>query len=473
MGGILNEDNRRQKERIEMKYDALFQLCYLAYVDNYKHPHPPRVSKSMRYYSYMEDLKKKLAENWKQLVLLIIVVLILIAVAMFMFLRSDTNSTNTTETGVFPQAGDRGIGFPSTNEQGGISNTPATTTDEIPLLRQLWSKPVSGAGYFRSNEETLAVRFVERASGHIYDIPTDSLTATKILNITIPRIQHAFFFNNGGNLILQYLSDLHTSIETYSATLIPVLDDGENAYSLDGTFLPADITAITPSPDGKSLSFIQKNETGSTLYRSSLDAGSAVELFRSPFKSWRLEWASPSRVVLTSAPHPGAIGSTFAIATEDGALKSLVTSKNGSFTASSNDNLTYTVFSEEIDKVVRLYAYDYAKKERKNLNLSTFMDKCVWSNVSNTTLYCFVPNQLVIPGNILAWNQGGGNFADNMWKIDVSTGEAVLLYQIDKEFSKYLDAIKPVLADDDSSITFIDKNDLTPWLLLLSTSKGE
>ncbi len=421
----------------------------------------------------MEDLKKKLAENWKQLVLLIVVVLILIFVGLFMFFRSDSTSTNNDNTSVFPQAGDRGVGFPTTNEQGGLNNTPETTTQRIPALRQLWNKPVSGAGYFRSNEENLAVRFVERASGHIYDIPTDNLTATKILNITIPRIQHAFFFNNGKNLILQYLGDLNTSIETYSATLIPVLDDEENTYSLDGTFLPADITAIAPSPEGTSLSFIQKNDNGSVLYKSSLDGAGAVELFRSPFKSWRLDWASPSRVVLTSAPHPKTSGATFAVATEDGALKSLVNSEKGSFTASSNNNLTYTVFSEEVDGVVRLYAYDYAKKELKNLNLSTFMDKCAWSNTTNTTLYCFVPNKLVIPENILAWNQGGGNFADNIWKIDVATGETVLLYQIDKEYEQLLDAIKPVLADDDSSIAFINKADLTPWLLSLDAPQEE
>lgn len=418
----------------------------------------------------MDELIKKAKENIVAVIILVLILLILFGVFIFMFFgRGNSASPSGDNPNPFPTNGSAPFGTGDNSQNNNSLGTTTTQANEgvLPALRRLWSEPVPASGFKRLNEDGLVVRFIERATGHLYEVAVEEETPKRILNITIPRIQEAKWFNNGDNLIIRYLSSENSIIETFSARLKSDTEDEENSVSLDGIFLPSDITSLAPSPDGKRIAYVQKSDTGAGVVVSNTEGGSGVELYRSRFKSFRIEWNNPQRIVLTSAPHSETSGVSLAFAVESGNQKLLAESSAGSFTASTNKDLSYTVFSEEKDDVVRLYSRDQAKDTVIDLNVSTLMEKCMWSNISTVTLYCFVPNKLIIPGNIIAWNQGGGNFGDNLWKIDVSTGDADFLMHIDKEYSVYLDAIEPSISDNDSYITFINKADLTTWLLRL------
>ncbi len=81
--------------------------------------------------------------------------------------------------------------------------------------------------------------------------------------------------------------------------------------------------------------------------------------------------------------------------------------------------------------------------------------------------YCAVPTN--IPNGVYpdAWYQGRVSFSDNIWKINVATGETNIISSLPRESSQQIDAMNLKLSDDDSYITFINKTDLTLWGLNL------
>jgi hypothetical protein len=81
------------------------------------------------------------------------------------------------------------------------------TNDSFKERMRLISKdPVSGFTFIEK-VDGLYIRYVEKGTGHIYDVSTFSDKKDKISNNTILNTQKVYFTNNGKSFVAQYLKD--------------------------------------------------------------------------------------------------------------------------------------------------------------------------------------------------------------------------------------------------------------------------
>lgn len=94
----------------------------------------------------------------------------------------------------------------------------------------------------------------------------------------------------------------------------------------------------------------------------------------------------------------------------------------------------------------------------RNLEVPTFISKCVWSSDGKTVYYALpgsIPEGSVLPND---YNAGKFNTTDTFWKIDTSTGKKDRVIDLDKITSQ-IDAKNLFLNDDESLLLFVNKID--------------
>jgi len=96
--------------------------------------------------------------------------------------------------------------------------------------------------------------------------------------------------------------------------------------------------------------------------------------------------------------------------------------------------------------------------EYKNLNIATFVSKCVWSK-DNATIFCAVPDNFpataVLPNDYL---EGKIKTKDSFWKINTKTGEKSSLINPTK-IPVDMDASNLFINDQDNMLIFLNKLD--------------
>ncbi len=154
-----------------------------------------------------------------------------------------------------------------------IETTPSTTANP-PTAKTKTVKP--------QTEFVPALRYVDRATGYIYQTFADTLSEQKFSETIIPTIYDAYFGNNGQSVLMRYLKPDGETIETFLGTLPkepPVTAENTDTTvgqaEIKGSFLPDDIKDISPlSGCFKSFLFVRKQRQ----YRRY--GGNNVEFFR-------------------------------------------------------------------------------------------------------------------------------------------------------------------------------------------------
>jgi len=173
------------------------------------------------------------------IILIVFILIIGVIVGTYFFaVRNDTDAPLDTIRGFLPFGGggvDRDVTPPTFEDN--ISEVPDVIAADIPppKLRQLHDKPVSGIGVF-GDSATSTIRFVERETGHVFEIGEEEAVSRRITNTTIPRIQEALFATKD-SVLIRYLADDSETLQTFAAQIMPaVLGEGEG--ELTGTFFP-------------------------------------------------------------------------------------------------------------------------------------------------------------------------------------------------------------------------------------------
>ncbi len=140
-------------------------------------------------------------------ILIIIFVIVILGIVGEYFYLSNTKSTvevsrNGTSGGLVPS------GNPSVDTNTNIPNNSAL--GNVPRLRKISTTPVAGAEVFsrRNGSSTESIiRFVDRATGNIYETSTSSLAVIRVTNTTIPKINEAYFNSDGNSVLLQFANE--------------------------------------------------------------------------------------------------------------------------------------------------------------------------------------------------------------------------------------------------------------------------
>ncbi|HUD04043.1 MAG TPA: hypothetical protein VMR73_00940, partial [Candidatus Paceibacterota bacterium] len=189
--------------------------------------------------------------------ILLAVVLVAVFAGWYFFFRISSSSTSgnpttTINQNLFPYGSvnpNTGSTTTTTNQTG--STTINETPGQLPQLIQITNTPVSGAIFLpeTKNASSTVVRYIDRATGHIYDFSIETETKTEVANTTIPKVYQGYFSPNGSRAILQSLDD-NNDIQTVSAN-IPTnatstfFASSTNLNLTDVRFLPKNITSLS------------------------------------------------------------------------------------------------------------------------------------------------------------------------------------------------------------------------------------
>lgn len=383
------------------------------------------------------------------------------------------------------------------------TNTPLITTENtpntvmIPVLRKIYGDPVSGAGFFIKDifatssavTETILVangtstdiktnvlipaktrligklqtiRFVERANGHIYETATSTLELVKTSNTTISKIYEALFVTKDSLL----LRGLYGSSDTIS-TLIgreQILASTSTEKTLLTKELDRDLKQLALSPSKNKIFTLQNSSPTGRI--SNPDGSGSVSVFDSEFKEWLISWPTEKLITLTTKASAFVEGFMYSVDTTSRNMQKIIGNRFGLTTNMSPDGQK-VIYSESISESTYLSVYDLSTKTSRPLFFRTFAEKCIWSNSSRDIVFCAVPENIATGDYPDIWYLGLISFSDNVWKINIKTGETKLIANLFELGKEKIDAVNLVLNNDDSYLVFNNKIDLSFWGLKL------
>lgn len=388
------------------------------------------------------------------LMLIGVVLLLVIGAILFFFFWYDKEPKGEPGGGTFPSTDDTET---PPEEEGGPVALPDT---KAPRLRLLSKEPTAGS-VIGKRGGSLVARFVEVATGNIFEADLAEGEPERLTNTTIPKVYEALWKNSGTGVILRYLKD-GESVESFSGTIKGEASGGER--ELAGSFLPKDIVSLSLSPDGKEVFYLRRESDQSVGTISDLAGANRREVWRSPLREWSVLWFKSDRVALLSRPSGLAPGMLLYLNPSTGATERVLSGESG-FSALPSPTGAFVAFSEwGEDTGVRFSLFEKTSRDTRTLSTRTFPEKCAW-NKKGAVLYCAVPKSLPVGVYPDAWYQGLVGFSDDIWVTDVIRGTTHILANLQVEGGVDLDVMNLSISEDESYLVFADNNTQTLWSL--------
>ena len=114
-----------------------------------------------------------------------------------------------------------------------------------------------------------------------------------------------------------------------------------------------------------------------------------------------------------------------------------------------------------------LNIYHTDTKVSDPVGVRTMPEKCVWGN-ANDVVYCAAPKSIPLGTYPDSWYQGEVSFNDQIWKIDIKTGNTTML--VDPATvgnGEEIDGTKLALDAGENYLFFVNKKDSYLWELNL------
>ncbi len=361
-------------------------------------------------------------------------------------------TTNNEDPSIF------GSLFPF-NLIGGSTDNPSdlngdtTPQGPVPAVRQITNRQVAGATFANSNG-TAVVRFVERETGHIYEVPLAANTATRLTNTTVPAVHDALWVS-ASSTILRFLRDTN-EIENFYGFFSSTTPD----QTLQGAFIKP-YKRLATGAGGAIIAGVLETSSA-TLELAAADGSGPKTVIVSPVRSW-VPLLSGNRVLLVSAPASGVPGSIYD--TINSRLTKVSPSVQG-LEALSNANGTYILISGGGRRAQSLALLDTAEGVTASLPRGTTVSKCVWVGRTDTAL-CAMPKELPLGNYPDDWLLGRVHTEDDFWFINAATGVMTVAVELTVATEKAIDVSKVVVNETGTHAAFIDRNDGTLWLASL------
>jgi len=312
-------------------------------------------------------------------------------------------------------------------------------------------------------EFAVTTRYVAKTNGNIYQTFADKIEERKFSITIIPRVYDAYFGNNGESVAMRYLKANQNTIETFVGTLPKELLGGDTTGNneIKGSFLPNDVKDISVSPDGSRIFYLFNSGDemiGTTL---NLLTNKKIQIFDSPFTEWLSWWPNSNMITLSTKPSVGIPGYVYKIDSTGKNMSQVFGGVAGLTTLGSPDGKSI-LYSD--DKLL-LSIYQTDTRNSEVLGIKTLPEKCVWGK-SGDALYCSVPKSIGTAPYPDSWYQGEVSFDDQLWKIDVKTGNGTLLLNLATATEgEEIDGIKLSLDENENYLFFVNKKDSFLWRL--------
>ena len=407
----------------------------------------------------------------KKLIIIIpVLIIILAAIAGYYFFiaggkSNSSNPVTNTFRNFFPFGGN-GNGSTNnnsttTNNQQNQNTLPTSNQSFTLKLRELSTEPVSGAGTFDITAGTV-VHYIEKATGHIFEIELFSPKINRISITTLPTVADAIWGNKGISAIARYLKDDNQTVDTYSLSL------KANATSTDNVVtaiaFPKNISDV--SVLGSSVFFLVQNSDSSEGIISNFDGSKKKEIWNSPIKELNSQYVNSGTVALNTKPAQNVPGYLYFVDTGTGGVKKILGDISG-LTSISDPQALQTIYLEQNDSL-QMYLYSLKSKVSTNITPTTFPEKCVWSKKDTSVVYCAVPNAVLDASSLTSWYKGQISFSDDIWKYNLKNNSSTIVSHLSTDADQTLDVYKPILSDNENYLVFMNKIDNSLWSLDLT-----
>jgi len=388
----------------------------------------------------------------------IVVVVVIIVGYKFLFTPSSAG-TNTGQKDFFSALFPFGNSAQPSGSGDEASSTPLSNqkqTGEVPLLRHITDKIVSGAWFMEAASSTTPpiIRYMQRENGNMFQTPADSFNETRISNTTVPGVLELYAATDA-NLIVRYLDDSGVVGNFYGFVNATSSQQSFNALPIrrfDRISLQKDSSSI--------LTVTSTNGTG-RVDVSKADGTKLQTIFVSPITSW-VPLQGGSRNFLETAPSAAALGYLYEI--KNGALSKIAGGLAG-FTASVSPSGRFIAYSGNSANGFSFSVLDTKTNATYASPIHAFAMKCAWVPNREPVLFCAVPKNpapLAYPDD---WLLGSATFADDAWVIDPIHQSVYFIGTLADENGTTIDAENISIDKSGSYALFTNKKDLTAWSL--------
>lgn len=341
------------------------------------------------------------------------------------------------------------------------NNTTGTDTPQpvITRLRKVSDRPVVGSWFVAGATSTpTMIRFVERATGHVFETSVDTYTETRISNTTIPQIQE-FVPANIDTFILRSLSDNVTI-----ANFLGKLNATESVRSVSTVPLkPFDRVVINPK--GNTALSVTEVVGGSRTESVDLKTGVATTLLISPIRSW-VPKNTLTQNFIETAPSSSTLGYLYEIK-KGGVLSKVVGDVAGLMTLPSPSG-SYVLYSSSNGADSSLFVLETATNKTYKSPLGTLAEKCAWVSEKPPVALCAISEPVKNVSLPDDWFIGSASLNDSMWLIYATESKARSLGSLEKTAGSRIDVVRMSVSPDGTYALFTNKNDLTLWALNLT-----
>lgn len=338
------------------------------------------------------------------------------------------------------------LGEPGTEE-------PGVDTRPVPKLRQVSRDPVGGGFLFASERASTTIRYIERATGHVFETSTDTLTTRRISNTTIPGV-YEVLWEDGNNFIIRYFGE---SLEP--ETVAVSLAETEGEQTINGTFLPSWDRA-TLDPERETLFSITETASGASASLARADGSNPRSVLASPISSW-IPLQSEDDLYLHTAPASRIPGFLYRVVNQN--LVRVLGPRLGLLSVVSPSG-RFVLFSDHSERGISLSVLDTTTNEVQELPLATFATKCAFISEAPLRVFCGVPSEFPDGDYPTDWLLGKTELRDDLWLIELPQGSATFLAAPFEDEGVALDVTSIVTNESGSYVGFVNNNDLSFWV---------
>lgn len=330
------------------------------------------------------------------------------------------------------------------------------TEEEQPVdfkekVRLISSEPVSGFT-FVEKDKNLFIRYIEKGTGHIYDVSTFDDKKDKISNKTILNTQKIYFTNKGNSFVVQYLKDDNTIENSF----IDIKISSSTESELNFKTLDKDIKNISSGQNNGNLFYFIVKGLNSFGFISKAPNYSNVQIWTDKIKEITPQFINDNLVILTTKPNSDSFGYSYALNSK-GDMKQILGPIYGLTTKSDTYGENILFNSTAID--FSLYSLDTKTNKTILLSPQTFPEKCVFSLTKKKIAYCAVPSYRVIRNSLDNWYYGTVGFSDEIWKYDLNSNTSEKILTLSSEVGKVIDVDEIYIDKDDLFLIIRNKSD--------------
>ena len=330
-------------------------------------------------------------------------------------------------------------------------NQPLDTlvdTQSEGALRQLTTRPIAGFA-FASTSNGTAVRYIERGTGHLYEINLTSGIETLLSGTTVPKVSEAVFSPNANTVALTSYTNNQSNI------FVGTLGSNNN------------LTGISLQPGAENISFSMDNEVlytisanGTTLgYRHNMDTLTQTEVFSMNYSNLDVGWGNGLETTyLATKPSQELEGFIYTV------INNIVTPATFSaygLSALFDTNYILTTFIRDGAYVSSVVSADGIARD---LPILALKEKCVFSENNANYLWCAAPIANISTSFVEDWYKGITTSNDSLWQVNIASQSAQLYATPEILTGRTIDVQNIAISSTGTLLTFTNKSDQTLWL---------